>query len=227
MAAGVAPRALLILPLAWLASMGPAVAHEPPPLPMPPLLDASPAPAAPPPGAPSVVAPPSVAPPPVAPSAGAPAAPLRRYPVHLRTEGPPLQISELPGDGGYLCTTPCTLQLPTGGLSLHADAPGRLLTLVNLDVRPPGQEVVLRSASAARVVGGVLLLVFGGVLTAGGAGLTIAGAVASPPAEGEVGPLRFGVGLTAVGVAVLTGGGLLMRDQRWGIERVTLSRTAP
>lgn len=191
------------------------------PEPLPPLF-VPPEPVRPkaPPPPPAVVPPPPVLPPPPdlrTPRAGT-------VPVQLEAEGPPLRLSSHADSEPYLCTTPCTLHLLPGGFTLGADAPGRMPTSIDINVRPPGQRVLLTSGSISRLFAGIVLLSFGGAMSLGG--LAVGGIYAVPsrssedPEEKRFG-LLFGAGITAVGFAMVTGGGLLMRKLGWGVLKVT------
>ncbi|MFO0577241.1 MAG: hypothetical protein U1A78_24820 [Polyangia bacterium] len=169
------------------------------------------------------------------------------FPVLLEAEGPPMELRTPPDHPvqplygqpaygpEYLCTTPCTLYLPRGGYTLNAEAAGRPLVRLDLDVRPPGQRVLVRSTSALRLVGGSTLLLFGGMFLLGGLVVaTLSGRGDTPEApQQRAAGLAFGAGLSTVGFAGLLGGGFLLRGVGWGIKQVTplppseLARSAP
>lgn len=161
------------------------------------------------------------------------------FPVLLEAEGPPMALHIPPEQvtygPDYLCTTPCTLYLPRGGYTLNADSGGRPLVRLDLDVRPPGQRVLVRSTSGLRLIGGGTLLLFGGMFLLGGlvvATLSGRGDTPESPQQRAAG-LAFGAGLSTVGFAGLLGGGFLLRGVGWGIKQVTplspseLARSAP
>lgn len=168
------------------------------------------------------------------------------FPVLLEAEGPPMALrtpldrplygpSYAAYGAEYLCTTPCTLYLPRGGHTLNADASGRPVVRLDLDVRPPGQRVLVRSTSGLRLVGGGTLLLFGGMcLLSGLVVATLSGRGDMPDAaDKRTAGLAFGAGMSVAGFAGLLGGGFLLRGVGWGIKQVTplppseLARSAP
>ena len=170
--------------------------------------------------------PPPPPPPPLAPSLPLELAAPRpeTLPVVLEADGLPLQLSVPHGSEEPLCTTPCTLHLPPGGFTLHASAPGRILTRVSLNVQRPGQRVVLQSASGVRLISGVGLVITGGMLTVGGlllTGLNGFDHEAAASQQGRTGALAFAAGMTIAGFGSLVGGGFLLRGLGWGVKRVT------
>lgn len=124
----------------------------------------------------------------------------------------------------YLCATPCTLHLPAGGNGLLAETANGFAGNVVVVPRAGGSRVLLNPGSVGSLVGGILLVTFGGMGTLAGA--TLMGVSAAIDDEGRgIGEPDSGDILTAgaitlgLSAAVLALGIYLIRGARTQIAR--------
>ncbi len=117
--------------------------------------------------------------------------------------------------GSATCTTPCTVYLPPGPVTVRAAARGIRDTEEDVEVPATGGRVRIRTASRA-------LYNLGTGLVAGGSTVFVAEAVAAVAAQARGDAISSGAAVlgAAVAAALLAGGVPLMVSARSGVESV-------
>jgi len=146
---------------------------------------------------------------------------VNNAPLVLESTGRPQEV-RVERRGPVVCHTPCTLHLPPGPHTVWTGGRGLRVAEVPLMVPPEGARVRVRAASRARLIGGIILMAFGGatVLTMGT--LSAVAYFSGPGDEYN----QFFAGLAGgmallVGVPTLVGGAMLLSGTETGVESVT------